>query len=120
MKTTTILEFGWEMNFSIQKFILQIFAIINGSSVMYSEKKPQHDFQRPFGIFPNIHPFWWGHRSLTLNLRASRSTDGCRVDPWYPRKEEIGASLAIFRPILTDGNHEKNSHSYGLKMVGIA
>ena len=28
------------------------------------------------------------------------------MDPWYPRKEEIGASLAIFKPFLTDGNHE--------------
>ena len=44
MKTPTILEYGWEMNLSIQKFILQIFSIINGSSVMYSEKKAQYDF----------------------------------------------------------------------------
>ena len=30
----------------IQKFMLLIFAIINGSSVMYSGKKPQHDFPK--------------------------------------------------------------------------
>ena len=52
-------------SFPIQKFMLQIFAIINASSVMYSGKKAQHDFpkmrgggQRPFGTFPKIHPFW--------------------------------------------------------------
>ena len=30
-------------SFPIQKFMLQIFAIINASSVMYSGKKAQHD-----------------------------------------------------------------------------
>ena len=52
-------------SFPIQKFMLQIFAIINASSVMYSGKKAQHDFpkmrgggQRPFGTFTKIHPFW--------------------------------------------------------------
>ena len=57
---------GTRDKFPIQKFILQIFAIINGSSVMNSGKKTQYDFpkmrggggQRPFGIFPKIHPFW--------------------------------------------------------------
>ena len=45
-------------SFPIQKFILQIFAIINGTSVMNSGKNPQYDFpkmrgedQRPSGIF---------------------------------------------------------------------
>ena len=52
---------------------LQIFAIINASSVMYSGKKAQHDFpkmrggdQRPFGTFPKIHHFWRCHPSLIL------------------------------------------------------
>ena len=60
-------------SFPIQKFMLQIFAIINASSVMYSGKKAQHDFpkmrggaQRPFGTFPKIHQFWRHHPSLTL------------------------------------------------------
>ena len=35
--------------FPIQKFMLQIFAIINASSVMYSEKKAQHDFPKMRG-----------------------------------------------------------------------
>ena len=36
-----------------------------------SRKKAQHNFpkrgrggQRPFGIFPKIHPFWWAQASL--------------------------------------------------------
>ena len=50
-----------------QKIILQIFAIINGNSVMNSGKNPQYDFpkmmgggvgQRPFGTFLKIHPLW--------------------------------------------------------------
>ena len=51
-------------SFPIQKFILQIFAIINGTSVMNSGKNLQYDFpkmrggQRPCWIFPKIHPFW--------------------------------------------------------------
>jgi len=32
-----------------QKFMLQIFAIINASSVMYSGKKAQHDFPKMRG-----------------------------------------------------------------------
>ena len=42
-----------------------------------------------------------GERSWT-----SRSADGCQGDHWYLRKEEIGALLAIFKLILTDGNYE--------------
>ena len=49
----------------VQKFTLQIFAIINGTSVMNSGTNLQYDFpkmrgggQRSFGIFPKIHPFW--------------------------------------------------------------
>ena len=47
--------------------MLQIFAIIDNTSVMNFEKKMQHNFpkmrgggQRPFGTFPKIHPFWVG------------------------------------------------------------
>ena len=54
-------------SFSIQKFILQIFAIIDDTSVMNFRKNLQHSFpkmrgggQRPFGTFPKIHPFWKG------------------------------------------------------------
>ena len=55
-------------SFSIQKFMLQIFAIIDDTSVMNFRKKLQHNFpkmrggggQRPFGTFPKIHPFWKG------------------------------------------------------------
>ena len=57
--------------FPIPKKLLQIFAIIKGSSVMNFGKNPQHDFpkmrgggQRPFGTFPKIHPFWRGDASL--------------------------------------------------------
>ena len=52
-------------SFSIQKFILQIFAIIDDTLVMNFRKNLQYDFpknegggQRPFGTFPKIHPFW--------------------------------------------------------------
>ena len=58
-------------SFPIQKFMLQIFAIIKGTSVMNFGTNPQHDFlkmrgggQRPFGTFPKIHPFWSGEASL--------------------------------------------------------
>ena len=58
-------------SFPIQKFMLQIFAIIKGTSVMNFGTNPQHDFpkmrgggQRPFGTFPKIHPFWSGDASL--------------------------------------------------------
>ena len=51
-------------SFSIQKFMLQIFAIIDDTSVMNFRKNLQHNFpkmrgggQRPFGTFPKIHPF---------------------------------------------------------------
>ena len=62
-------------SFPIQKFMLQIFAIINASSVMYSGKKAQHDFpkmrggQRPFGTFPKIDPFWKCEASLKDTLK---------------------------------------------------
>ena len=58
-------------SFSIQKFMLQIFAIIDDTSVMNFRKKLQHNFpkmrvggQRPFGTFPKIHPFWKRRLSL--------------------------------------------------------
>ena len=58
-------------SFSIQKFMLQIFAIIDDTSVMNFRKNLQHNFpkmrgggQRPFGTFPKIHPFWKGKASL--------------------------------------------------------
>ena len=51
--------------------MLQIFAIIDNTSVMNFRKKLQHNFpkmsgggQRPFGTFPKIHPFWKGNASL--------------------------------------------------------
>ena len=40
---------GRGVSFPIQKIILQIFVIINGSSVMYSGKKPQYDFPKMRG-----------------------------------------------------------------------
>ena len=53
--------------------MLQIFAIIKGTSVMNFGQNPQHDFpkmredgQRPFGTFPKIHPFWEGDASLIV------------------------------------------------------
>ena len=46
-------------SFPIQKFMLQIFAIINASQGMYSGKKAQHDF-------PKIHPFWQSRPSLSV------------------------------------------------------
>ena len=59
--------------FSIPKFILQIFAIIDDISVMNFRKNLQYDFpkmrgggQRPFGTFPKIHPFWEGDASLRI------------------------------------------------------
>ena len=52
--------------------MLQIFAIIDDTSVMNFRKKLQHNFpkmrgggQRPFGTFPKIHPFWKGSASLS-------------------------------------------------------
>ena len=50
--------------------MLQMFAIIDDTSVMNFRKILQHNFpkmrgQRPFGTFPKIHPFWNGYVSLT-------------------------------------------------------
>ena len=60
-------------SFSIQKFILQIFAIIDDTSVMNFRKNLQYNFpknegggQWPFGTFPKIHPFWKGNASLNF------------------------------------------------------
>ena len=52
--------------------MLQIFAIIDDTSVMNFGKNLQHNFpkmrggagQRLFGTFPKIHPFWKGSASL--------------------------------------------------------
>ena len=52
---------------------MQIFAIIDDTSVMNFRKKLQHNFpkmsgeggQRPFGTFLKIHPFWKGNASLS-------------------------------------------------------
>ena len=62
-------------SFSIQKFILQIFAIIDDTSVMNFRKNLQYNFpknegggQWPFGTFPKIHPFWKGKASLSINF----------------------------------------------------
>ena len=62
-------------SFSIHKFILQIFAIIDDTPVMnFGEKKLQYDFpkmrggQRPFGTFPKIHPFWSCQASLRIGF----------------------------------------------------
>ena len=61
-------------SFSIQKFMLQIFAIKDDTSVMNFGKNLQHNFpkmsgggsQRPFGTLPKIHPFWKGKASLNI------------------------------------------------------
>ena len=52
--------------------MLQIFAIIDDTSVINFRKNLQHKFpkmrgggQRPFGTFPKIHPFWKGSASLS-------------------------------------------------------
>ena len=66
---------GGGVSFSIQKFMLQSFAIIDDTSVMnFGKKKLQHYFpkmrgggQRPFGIFPKIHPFWLGDTSHSVS-----------------------------------------------------
>ena len=47
--------------------MLQIFAIKDDTSVMNFGKNLQHNFQRPFGTFPKIHPFWKGKASLMIN-----------------------------------------------------
>ena len=63
--------------------MLQIFAIIDDTSVMNFRKKLQHNFpkmrggaggQRPFGTFPKIHPFWKGNASLTA------------IHYWHPKE----------------------------------
>ena len=60
-------------SFSIQKFMLQIFAILDDTSVMNFGKNLQHNFpkmrgggQRPFGTVPKIYPFWKGSVSLSV------------------------------------------------------
>ena len=68
----------WGESFPIQKFILQIFAIIKGTLVMNFGKNPQYDFpkmraggrggQRQFETFPKIHPFWYGYTSLREHI----------------------------------------------------
>ena len=63
--------------------MLQIFAIIKGTSVMNFGTNPQHDFpkmrgrgQRPFGTFPKIHPFWEGDASLSCEISAIKIGPG--------------------------------------------
>ena len=74
-------------------------------------------FGLKFGLFRQFwHPLIvnyvvWGASRLKIEKMGqqswpSRSADGCKGDHWYLRKEEIGALLAIFKLILTDGNHE--------------
>ena len=53
-------------SFSMKKFILKILGLYTGLYGGFFGKKLQFDFpkmrgggdQRPFGIFPKIHPFW--------------------------------------------------------------
>ena len=56
-------------SFSIQKFILQICAIIDDTSVMNFRKnitfRKWGGDQRPFGTLPKINPFWYCSASLT-------------------------------------------------------
>ena len=56
---------------SIEKFILHILDLYTGLSRVLFKKKVQYYFpkmrgggQRPFGIFPKFHPFWYRHPSL--------------------------------------------------------
>ena len=63
--------------------MLQIYAIIRGTSVMNFKKNPQHDFpkmrgggQRPFGTFAKIHPFWKGQASLTAMRWGGQNKPG--------------------------------------------
>ena len=48
----------------VKKFMLQIFAIIDDTSVMNFRKNEEGGGQRLFGTFPKIHPFW--RRSASL------------------------------------------------------
>ena len=78
-------------SFSIQKSMLQIFAILDDTSVMNFRKKLQHNLpkmrggQRPFGTFPKIHPFWKG--SASLREKASKSK--------FIQKESMESSVRV-------------------------
>ena len=63
---------------TVLKFMLQIFAIINGyfshefwkkSATRFSEN--EGGGQRLFGTFPKIHPFWQGQTSLCISRRSA-------------------------------------------------
>ena len=63
-------------SFPIQKFILQIFAIIKTTLVMNFGNNPQYDFPKmrgPLGIFPKIHPFWYGYTLGRVEKRKKRN-----------------------------------------------
>ena len=45
---------------------IRTFVAILSRNLQYDFPKMRGGGQRPFGIFPKIHPFWWGHPSLTV------------------------------------------------------
>ena len=78
-------------SFSIQKFMLQIFAIIDDTSVINFRKKLQYNFpkmsggggQRPFGTIPKIHPFWKGKASLSEILLILHGIGDLLAHYWF-------------------------------------
>ena len=87
------------VSFSIQKFMLQIFAIKDDTSVMNFGKNLQHNFpkmsggggQRPFGTFPKIHPFWKGKASLSqpITIKISMCIWFSYISPLLPKSPKI-------------------------------
>ena len=91
-------------SFSIQKFILQIFANIDDTLVMNFGKNSN---QRSFGIFPKIHPFWRCEASLSWEGRVV-----CRISKLYqlPLVLRICAKIDVLNMISFKGKkHEKNT-----------
>ena len=75
-------------SFPIQKIMLQIFAIINVNAVTNLREKAQHRYpkrggggQRPFGLYPKIHPLWNAESSFS----SKRVLKGPFVLPTFPK-----------------------------------
>ena len=71
-------------SFPIQKFMLQIFAIINASSVMNSGKKAQHDFPKMRGEGGSKAVWNFSKNSSVLEMSSSP-------------KEEVYMHLSLVR-----------------------
>ena len=88
--------------------MLQIFAIIDDTSVMNFGKKLQHNFpkmsggggKRPFGTFSKIHPFWKGNASLTGPWCCSYMISTPTIQAENPDELNMVDQVRVLRTII--------------------